>query len=180
MPHILGNSQCTGTLSTVTKIASAILGQGPGIFFLPGAVYVLGWIAAPCVLVIAAVLTWYMSLLLAQTYDSGKVTDVKQHRSYKDAVSRLLGESCPSILPYSSLLTSKVSQYSYVACAGRKYVVLYVVSRYIDDIGTGIICILVGGFAMGSDHFLDHRHMPHVRDGACAIAVAISAPTCCT
>ena len=94
----------------MTKIASAILGQGPGIFLFPGAVSVLGWIAAPCVLIIAAVLTWYMSLLLAQTYDSGKVNDVKQHRSYKDAVSRLLGESCPSILPYSSLFTSKVSQ----------------------------------------------------------------------
>ena len=57
---------------------------------------------------------------------------------------------------------------------------LYVVSRYIDDIGSGIICILLGGFAVGCDHFLVHRHMPHVRDGSRAIAIAIPAPTCCT
>lgn len=93
------NIYSSGTFSTVGKCGSVILGSGPGVLFLPGVVSILGWIAAPCVLILAAVVTWYTSLLLAYTYADDQPSEAKRQRSYKDAVSHHLGMSSSCVLP---------------------------------------------------------------------------------
>ena len=75
-----------------------ILAVGPGILFFPGAFASLGWVAGPVILLIFAFVTWYTSVLLAQTCDEickneeeDVEADVKLRLNYKAVVSRVLG-----------------------------------------------------------------------------------------
>ena len=52
----------------------------------------MGWAAGPVILFLFALITWYMSLLLADAYRNPRVTG-KRNYTYPGAVKEILGES---------------------------------------------------------------------------------------
>lgn len=79
-----------GTVWTASAhIITAVIGSG--VLSLTWATAQLGWIAGPAVLLLFALLTWYMSSLLAECYRSGDPISGKRNSTYTDVVRSNLG-----------------------------------------------------------------------------------------
>ena len=136
-----------GKVSPLTYSFLAILGSGPGIIVLPIALYLLGWVAGLIAMLVVATITWYTSLLLAQTYGQGRLADGS--RNYTDAVSHFLGELTTHEQPWHLMLYSVCGSYKYPPAAGRKYAFTYSLLRGVDDLGGTVPVTVVGGAVMG-------------------------------
>lgn len=69
-------------------IITAVIGSG--VLSLAWAISTMGWAAGPLILFLFAFVTWYMSLLLADTYRNPRDTG-KRNYTYPGAVSAILG-----------------------------------------------------------------------------------------
>lgn len=72
-------------------IITAVIGSG--VLSLAWAISTMGWAAGPVILFLFALITWYMSLLLADAYRNPRVTG-KRNYTYPGAVKEILGEFC--------------------------------------------------------------------------------------
>ncbi|MCO5602531.1 hypothetical protein L7F22_056664 [Adiantum nelumboides] len=85
-----GHPKRTGTVLTASAhIITAVVGSG--VLSLPWCMAQLGWIAGPAVLFTFALVTYYMSLLLADCYRSPDPVTGKRNYTYMDAVKANLG-----------------------------------------------------------------------------------------
>lgn len=149
----LSDGGSAGTFTTVKRTTLVILGTGFGIFFLPGVVAVLGWVAGPCLVLLFALSTWYTSLLLAQTYADGQVLQAKQDCTYKAAVSRLLGVATNSCFALHCMVKPiKAHSHIHQMISGKKYTILYETFDCFDNTGSSVLVIVIGSFAMGYVH----------------------------
>ncbi|KAH7442283.1 hypothetical protein KP509_03G080300 [Ceratopteris richardii] len=80
-----GRPKRTGTvLTAAAHIITAVIGSG--VLSLPWSMAQLGWIAGPIVLFTFAIVTYYMSLLLADCYRSPDIVTGKRNYTYMQAV----------------------------------------------------------------------------------------------
>ncbi|KAL9379729.1 hypothetical protein Peur_028211 [Populus x canadensis] len=96
---------CLGTLWTATAHAFTAV-VGAGILALPWSVAQLGWILGPFVLVLFAIVTYYIASLLCDCYRTPDPVTGKRNYTYIHAVRELLGpksELICGILQYSIL-----------------------------------------------------------------------------
>ena len=87
---LMTNYACiTGNWFTAgAHIITAVIGSG--VLSLAWAISTMGWAAGPLILFLFAVITWYMSLLLADAYRDPRDTG-KRNYTYPGAVSAILG-----------------------------------------------------------------------------------------
>jgi len=76
-------------ITASAHIVTAVIGSG--VLSLAWAIAQMGWVAGPVVLFLFAVVTWYMSLLLADAYRNPRDTG-KRNYTYPGAVSAILGK----------------------------------------------------------------------------------------
>lgn len=85
-----GHPKRTGTVLTASAhIITAVIGSG--VLSLPWCMAQLGWIAGPVVLLSFALVTYYMSVLLADCYRFPDPVTGKRNYTYMDAVKANLG-----------------------------------------------------------------------------------------
>ncbi|KMZ67857.1 Amino acid permease 6 [Zostera marina] len=87
-----GRIKRTGTLFTASAhIITAVIGSG--VLSLGWAIAQLGWVAGPFTLMLFSVITWFTSLLLADSYRSPDPVTGKRNHTYMEAVKSNLGGS---------------------------------------------------------------------------------------
>ncbi|GJM98183.1 hypothetical protein PR202_ga15169 [Eleusine coracana subsp. coracana] len=87
-----GKEKRTGTVWTATAhIITAVIGSG--VLSLAWAMAQLGWVAGPVILLLFAVITYYMCGLLADCYRVGDPVTGKRNYTYTEAVEAYLGGS---------------------------------------------------------------------------------------
>lgn len=103
-----GRPKRTGTFWTASAhIVTAVIGSG--VLSLAWSMAKLGWVAGPIALVAFALITYFTSLLLADSYRSPSATGAcsKRNYTYKEAVRSSLGEThtklC-AIVQYTNLV----------------------------------------------------------------------------
>jgi amino acid permease len=80
----------TGTVWTATAhIITAVIGSG--VLSLAWAMAQLGWVAGPVILLLFAVITYYMCGFLADCYRVGDPVTGKRNYTYSEAVEAYLG-----------------------------------------------------------------------------------------
>ncbi|KAL3149470.1 hypothetical protein ABBQ32_002254 [Trebouxia sp. C0010 RCD-2024] len=128
-----GHVKRTGNWFTAgAHIITAVIGSG--VLSLAWAISTMGWAAGPLILFLFAIITWYMSLLLADAYRNPKDTG-KRNYTYPGAVSAILG---------------------------GKYVWFCGFIQYLNLVGTGIGYTVTAGLCMTavrrSNCFHEHQY----------------------